>query len=82
LKIIVNCDDFKEKHEEDNRLALPNNRLKGLNNWLENKVKSLEEELNNIKTGFGNLKIIYKNSSRKCADTKGYENYNSHQKKV
>jgi len=29
---------FKETHEESNRLALSNNRLKGLNNWLENKV--------------------------------------------
>ena len=29
---------FKETHEEANRLALSNNRLKGLNNWLENKV--------------------------------------------
>jgi len=27
---------FKETHEEASRLALLNNRLKGLNNWLEN----------------------------------------------
>ena len=27
---------FNETHEEANRLALLNNRLKGLNNWLEN----------------------------------------------
>ena len=33
---------FKETHEEANRLALLNNRLKGLNNWLENRVKTLE----------------------------------------
>ena len=32
---------FKESHEEANRLALLNNRLKGLNNWLENRVKAL-----------------------------------------
>ena len=31
---------FKETHEEANRLALLNNRLKGLNNWLENRVKT------------------------------------------
>jgi len=29
---------FKETHEKANRLALSNNRLKGLNSWLENKV--------------------------------------------
>jgi len=29
-------DAFKEIHEKANRLALSNNRLKGLNNWLEN----------------------------------------------
>ena len=29
---------FRETHEEANRLALSNNRLKGLNSWLENKV--------------------------------------------
>jgi len=38
---------FKETHEEVNKLALTNNRLKGLNNWLETRVKSLEEELDN-----------------------------------
>jgi len=30
---------FKETREEANRLALSNNRLKGLNSWLENRVK-------------------------------------------
>ena len=30
---------FHETHEEANRLALSNNRLKGLNNWLEGRVK-------------------------------------------
>jgi len=41
---------FKETHEEANRLAFLNNRLKGLNNWLKNRVKALEEELENSKT--------------------------------
>jgi len=49
---------FKETHEEANRLALLNNRLKDLNNWLENRVKTLEEELNNSKTNFENLEMI------------------------
>jgi len=40
---------FKETHEKANKLALSNNRLKGLNNWLENRVKALEEELENLK---------------------------------
>jgi len=57
---------FQETHEEANRLALLNNRLKGMNNWLENRVKSLEEELENSKTDFENLEILYKNSSCKC----------------
>jgi len=54
---------FQETHEEANRLALLNNRLKGMNNWLENRVKTLEEELENSKTDF---EILYKNSSCKC----------------
>jgi len=33
---------FHETHEEANRLALSNNKLKGLNNWLEGRVKQLE----------------------------------------
>jgi len=43
---------FKETHEEANRLALLNNRMKGLNNWLENRVKTLEEEFNHSKNDF------------------------------
>jgi len=54
---------FQETHEEVNRLALLNNRLKGINNWLENRVKTLEEELENSKIDF---EILYKNSSCKC----------------
>jgi len=34
---------FKETHEEANRLALLNNRLKDMNNWMENRVKALEK---------------------------------------
>jgi len=33
-------DAFKETHEEAHRLALLNNRLKGIYNWLENIVKA------------------------------------------
>ena len=40
---------FNETYEEANRLALLNNRLKGLNNCLENRVKTLEEELDHSK---------------------------------
>jgi len=54
---------FLETHEEANRLALSNNRLKGLNNWLEGKVKGLEDELLKVKTDFDNLEMIYKTSS-------------------
>ena len=57
---------FQQTPEEANRLALLNNRLKGMNNWLENRVKILEEELENSKTNFENLEIVYKNSSCKC----------------
>ena len=56
---------LKETHEEANRLALLNNRLKGLNKWLENRVKTLEEELNHTKTNFETLEMIYKNYSCK-----------------
>jgi len=34
---------FKEMHEEENRVALSSNQLKGLNNWLKGIFKSLEE---------------------------------------
>ena len=70
---------FQETHEEANRLALLNNRLKEKNSWLENRVKTLEEELENSKTDFENLEIIYKNSSCKyytlvCENCKNLEN--------
>jgi len=72
---------FKETHEEANRLALLNNRLKGMNNLLENKVKALEEELENSKTDFENIEMLYKNSSCKC-DSLVCENCESLEKKV
>ena len=72
---------FKETHEKANRLALLNNRLKGLNNWLENRVKALEEELEDSKTDFENLEMLYKNSSCKC-DSLVFENCESLEKKV
>ena len=48
-------DALKETHEETNKLALSNNRLKGLNNWIENWVTTLEEGLNKAKTNLENL---------------------------
>jgi len=51
---------FKETHEEANKLALSNNRLRGLNNWLEKRVKVLEEELENLKNDFENLNSLTK----------------------
>ena len=72
---------FNETHEEANRLALLNNRLKGLDNWLENRVKTLEEELNHSKTDFESLEMIYKNSSCKC-DSSFCENCEPLEKKV
>ena len=54
---------FKETHEEANRLALSNNRLKWLNNWLEKRVKALEEELEKSKNDFEKFEKHCKNSS-------------------
>jgi len=59
-------EDFKETHEETNKLALKNNKLKGLNNWLESKVKNLEEELNNSRNDFETIDLIYKSSYYEC----------------
>ena len=53
---------FHETHEEANRLASVNNRLKGLNNWLEKRVSSLQEELQIVKTDFDHLNMIYQSS--------------------
>jgi len=49
---------FFETHEEANKLALSNNRLKGLNNWLEGRVKELEDELLTLKIDFYDLEMI------------------------
>jgi len=54
---------FYETHEEANKLALSNNRLKGLNNWLEGKVKELKDEVSKLKFDFEHPEIIYKASS-------------------
>jgi len=56
--------------------------LKGLNKWLKNRVKALKEQLSHSKTDFENLKIIYKNSSCKCANSSFCENFDFLQKKV
>jgi len=72
---------FKETHEEANRLALLNNRMKWLNNWLENRVKTLEEELKNSKTDLENLELLYKNSSCLC-HSKACENCETLENKV
>jgi len=72
---------FKETHEEANRLALSNNRLKGLNNWLENRVKTLEEELEKSKIDFENIEMHCKNSSHVCS-SKVCENCKTLESKV
>jgi len=74
---------FFETHEQANRLALSNNRLKGMNNWLEGRIKELEDELLKLKTDFDHLEIIYKASidfdSRKPINC---ENYDALQRKA
>jgi len=72
---------FKETHEQANRLALLNNRLKGLNNWLENRVKTFEGELENSKTDFENLEMHCKKSSCLC-HSKACENCKTLESKV
>ena len=69
---------FQETHEEANRLALSNNRLKELNNWLEKRVKTLEEGLEKSKIDSKNL---CKNSSHVC-DSLACENCENLEKKV
>jgi len=59
---------FHETHEEANRLALSNNRMKGLNNWLEGRVKQLEDEILELKIDFDHLEMIYK---AQCVSSKG-----------
>jgi len=47
---------FQETHEEANKLARSNNRLKGMNNWLEARVKELEDEVLRLKTDLDHYK--------------------------
>jgi len=54
---------FFETSDEVNRLALANNKLKGLNNWLKKRVHSLEEELETVKTDFEHLNMIFQYSN-------------------
>jgi len=61
---------FQETHEEASRLALSNNRLKGMNKWLETRVKrletrvkQLEDELLQTKTDFETLEENYKSAN-------------------
>jgi len=61
---------FFEIHDEANKLALANNRLKGLNNWLEKRVNSLEEELEIMKTDFEHLNMIFQFSNQKGESSK------------
>ena len=51
---------FQKTHEEYNKLALSNNKLKGMNNWLETRVNQLEDELLQAKTDFETLEKNYK----------------------
>jgi len=70
-------------HEEANKLALSNNRLKGLNNWLEGRVKELEDEVIQLKTDFDHLEIIYKAFSNiDSSKPVNYENCEVLQNKV
>jgi len=55
--------DFKELHNEANKISALNNRLKGLNNWLENRVNQLETKIPYLKVDFEHLDMIYNNST-------------------
>jgi len=57
---------FQETHEEASKIALSNNRLKGMNKWLETRVKQLDDELLQAKNDFETLEEQYNsaNSSR------------------
>jgi len=46
---------FQETHEEANKFAQSNRRLKGMNRWLKNRVKQLEDELLEAKDDLENL---------------------------
>jgi len=75
---------YLDNHDEANRLALSNNRLKGLNNWLEERDNSLEEELKTVDSNFEHLNMIYQSSNHECESSKPTkcENYKVLQAKV
>jgi len=85
---------FQETHEEANKLAQSNRRLKGINKWLENRVKQLEDELLEAKDDLENLEKQLnsansnKHNSCKPVDCENYsksvdcENYTVLQSKV
>jgi len=54
--------DFEELHSLTNKIAVMNNRLKGLNSWLENIFSQLQLETIDLKTDFEHLEMIYSNS--------------------
>jgi len=54
--------DFKNLHNEANKISALNNRLKGLNNYLENRVNQLEKETTDLKIDFEHLEMIHNNS--------------------
>ena len=70
---------FQETHEEANKLARSNNRLKGLNNWLEARVKELEGEVLRLKTNLEHYKTSSNLDSNKPTNC---ENCGVLQKKV
>jgi len=70
---------FQETHEEANKLARSNNRLKGMNNWLEARVKELEGEVLRLKTNLEHYKTSSNLDSNKPANC---ENCEVLQKKV
>jgi len=70
---------FQETHEEANKLARSNNRLKGMNNWLEARVKELEDEVLRLKTNLEHYKTSSNLDSSKPANC---ENCEVLQKKV
>jgi len=70
--------DIEELYSEANKIAVMNNRLKGLNSWLENRVRQLESETIDLKTDIEHLEMIYSNlvdCSEKQLAIKPCENY-------
>jgi len=61
---------FQDMHEEANKLARSNNRLKGMNKWLEARVKELEGEVLRLKTDLEHYKTSSNLDSSKPANCK------------